>query len=316
MEIVKDLTTLNLPHSRQVVALGNFDGLHRGHQKLVHRTVEAARHIGGKSVIFTFEPHPLQVLKPAESPPLIITAERKAAMLAGWGVDILVFVPFTLEFAALSPEEFVRLVLVERIGVARVVVGYNYRFGQKGIGDTQILEELGRRYGFTVDIVPAVRYKGQTVSSSRIRTLVQAGELEEAFELLGYRLTWEGEVVSGCQIGRSIGFPTANLDFAENVLLPGRGVYIAEATFQGKKFPGVANVGIKPTVGGNSTTVEVYLFDFHEDIYGQRLQLTFLRKLRDERQFASLAALKEQIKNDVKAAREFFQSAAGSVHPL
>ncbi|MGQ9512316.1 bifunctional riboflavin kinase/FAD synthetase [Thermodesulfitimonas sp.] len=306
MQVLTSYHGLRHLYRKICLGLGNFDGVHLGHQRLIKRLVEYARQNQGTAAVFTFEPHPAMVLRPEAAPPLLLAPELKQRLIASFGVDILLAVPFTREFALLSPEAFVREVLCAEIGVAAVFVGYNYTFGHRGAGTLETLRELGARYGFTVEVIPPVLVDDQPVSSTLIRGLIAAGKVEEARRYLGYYPVFAGTVVSGAKRGTELGFPTANLEVDSQVLVPANGVYAVKAVVDGEVFLGVANIGICPTFAGNAPAgrrVEVFLFDFHGDLYGKRLEVTFTRRLREERRFRSVAELVEQIRRDVAAAR-------------
>lgn len=306
MQVLTSYHGLRHSYRKVCVGLGNFDGVHLGHQRIIKRLVEYARENQGTAAVFTFEPHPAMVLRPDAAPPLLLAPELKQRLIGSFGVDILLAIPFTREFALLSPEAFVREVLCAEIGVAAVFVGYNYTFGHRGAGTPETLRELGARYGFTVEVIPPVLVGGQPVSSTLIRGLIAAGKVEEAQRYLGYYPVFAGTVVSGAKRGTELGFPTANLEVDSQVLVPANGVYAVRAVVDGEVFLGVANIGVCPTFAGDAPVgrrVEVFLFDFHGDLYGKRLEVSFTRRLREERCFRSVAELVEQIRRDVAAAR-------------
>ncbi|RPF46895.1 riboflavin kinase/FMN adenylyltransferase [Thermodesulfitimonas autotrophica] len=306
MQVLTSYQGLRHSYRKICVGLGNFDGVHLGHQRIIKRLVEYARENQGTAAVFTFEPHPAMVLRPDAAPPLLLAPELKQRLIGSFGVDILLAIPFTREFALLSPEAFIREVLCAEIGVAAVFVGYNYTFGHRGAGTPETLRELGARYGFTVEVIPPVLVGDQPVSSTLIRGLIAAGKVEEAQRYLGYYPVFAGTVVSGAKRGTELGFPTANLEVDSQVLVPANGVYAVKAVVDGEVFLGVANIGVCPTFAGDAPAgrrVEVFLFDFHGDLYGKRLEVSFTRRLREERCFRSVAELVEQIRRDVAAAR-------------
>lgn len=306
MQVLTSYHGLRHSHAKICVGLGNFDGVHLGHQRIIKRLVEYARENQGTAAVFTFEPHPAMVLRPETAPPLLLAPELKQRLIANLGVDILLAIPFTREFALLSPEAFVREVLCAEIGVAAIFVGYNYTFGHQGAGTPETLRELGARYGFAVEVIPPVLVGDQPVSSTLIRGLIAAGKVEEAQRYLGYYPIFAGTVVSGAKRGTELGFPTANLEIDSQVLVPANGVYAVKVVVDEKVFLGVANIGVCPTFAGDAPVgrrVEVFLFDFHGDLYGKRLEVSFIRRLREERCFRSVAELVEQIRQDVAAAR-------------
>jgi riboflavin kinase/FMN adenylyltransferase len=274
------------PRARRV-AVGEFDGVHLGHREV----------IDGSDTVLTFEPHPLQVVRPEAAPKLLTSFSIKADLIASLGVEELVVIPFDGRFAGLGPEEFVEHVLVERLGATRVSVGENFRFGHRAAGDPQTLAADPR---FETRVVPLVEIDGEVVSSSHIRALVQAGEIEAAARMLGAPFQMRGEVVMGDRRGRELGFPTANIVPDEALVHPGHGVYVALADGD----CAAVNVGVRPTFGtGRAVLVEAYVLDRKLDLYGRTLRVEFLRRLRGERRFESADALVEQMRRDVEEAR-------------
>lgn len=283
-----------------VWAIGNFDGLHRGHQALFVRARALAAELGVTSGVLTFSPHPARLLNPGLAPPLILAEDEREAGIAAAGADALVVVHFTRALAAQSPEAFVREVLIERIGARAVVVGEGFRFGNRAAGTADDLRRLGLR----VEEVPPVREGDLVCSSSKIREMVLAGRVESAALVLGrpYRLV--GQVVSGDRRGRSIGIPTANLE-TNRELLPRVGVYATRATLEdGRVFPSVTNIGLRPTFAGEGVRIEAHLLGFDGDLYGQRLVLDVVARIRDEQRFSDVNALVAQIRQDIARARE------------
>lgn len=306
MKILTDYRGLRHLYERICIGLGNFDGVHLGHQQLISQLVESARKAGGTAVVFTFEPHPAVVLKPETAPPLLLAPELKQRMIAAFGVDLLLAVPFSREFAMLTPEVFVKEVLCDEIGAESVFVGYNYTFGHRGVGTPETLINLGLSYGFSVNVVPPVTIDGKPVSSTLIRKLVMEGKVGEARSYLGYYPVFAGTVVAGERRGTDLGFPTANIEVEDRMLAPANGVYAVKATVDGEIFLGVANIGVCPTFAGGlprKRRMEVFVFDFHGDLYGKRLEVSFTKRLREERRFKSAAELADQIRCDVAAAR-------------
>jgi riboflavin kinase/FMN adenylyltransferase len=275
------------PRPRKI-AVGEFDGVHLGHRKVIE----------GNDTVLTFEPHPLRVVRPEAAPKLLTSLDAKAELIEQLGVDELVVIPFDDGFAHQSPQEFIDHVLVERLGATRVSVGENFRFGHRAAGDPGMLEADGR---FETRVVPLVEVDGEIVSSSHVRALVLAGEVEAATRFLGAPFQMRGEVVTGDRRGRELGFPTANVVPDEALVCPGHGVYVARA------HGGCAavNVGVRPTFGtGRAVLVEAYLLDRDLDLYGQTLRIEFLSRLRGERRFESVDALVEQMHRDVQLVRE------------
>jgi riboflavin kinase/FMN adenylyltransferase len=285
------ITVTPLPDAKprpRSVAIGTFDGLHLGHRAVIE----------GADTVLTFDPHPLEILHPAAAPKLIMPFELKRDVIEGLGVDELVVIPFDSEFASLPAEDFIAKVLVEKIGAEQVSVGENFRFGAKAKGDPAMLEA---RSEFSTRIVPLVEVDGETVSSSRIRGLVAAGEVDAALRCLGAPFMVEGVVVEGDKRGRELGFPTANLVPDDRLVSPGHGVYAAFANGQ----PAAVNVGVRPTFEtGRGLLIEAYLIDRNEELYGRNLRVAFVSRLRGERRFPSVEELIAQMHRDVEEARE------------
>jgi riboflavin kinase/FMN adenylyltransferase len=290
-----------------VLALGNFDGLHRGHLKIIERVRRRADERGGTAVAMTFDPHPPRVVRPDKAPPLLMTKGQRLEALARAGMHGAAVVRFTPELSRWEPETFVRTVLVDWIRVTEVWVGANFLFGRDRSGNFSLLRALGGRLGFRAEKIDPVRYKDFVVSSTRIRRLVGEGRVDEAGALLGHHYYVDGTVTRGDGRGRTIGFPTANL-CTENELLPPNGVYATAATLDGIVHPSVTNIGVRPTFERPEprTTIETHLFGVDRDLYAQRLRLAFVQRLRDERAFPSVDALRAQIEADCRQARELF----------
>ena len=300
-----------------VLALGNFDGVHRGHLKIVERVRRVAEERGASAIAMTFDPHPPRVVRPDKAAPLLMTTPQKLDALSKAGIQGVVIVRFTPEMSRWEPETFVRTVLVEWMHVAEVWVGANFLFGRDRSGNFSMLRSLGARYGFRAEKIDAVRYKDFVVSSTRIRRLVGEGRVDEAGALLGHHYYIDGSVIQGRQRGRDLGFPTANL-CSDNELIPPRGVYATTTQIDAVVYPSVTNVGFRPTFkdqqrGANSEddgqlTVETHLFDFDDELYGHRLRVGFVQRLRDERRFETVDALRAQIAADCDRARSLFDS--------
>ena len=289
-----------------VLALGNFDGLHRGHRKILDRLQRVAGERRASSVVMTFDPHPPRVVRPDKAPPLLMTKAQKLEALAQAGVDGAAIVRFTHELSQWEPETFVRTVLVEWLRVSEVWVGANFLFGRDRSGNFSLLRTLGARYGFKAEKIDPVRYKDFVVSSTRVRRLITEARVDEAAALLGHPYVIDGVVIRGAQRGRTMGFPTANL-CSENELLPPHGVYATNAILDGIVMPSVTNIGTRPTVDSSGqTSVETHIFDLDRDLYGATLRLAFVQRLRDERAFDSLDLLKSQIAADCARARVLF----------
>ena len=293
------------------VTVGNFDGVHRGHQALIRATVRAAREAGGLAIVLTFDPHPAQILTPERAPSALMTLAQKAEVMQGLGVGVLAVLPFTKALSRESPESFAGLVLEQAVGARTVVVGGDFRFGRGRSGDVTTLEALGRRMGFRVEAVPPVLEGDEPVSSSRVREALARGDVTFARSLLGRPFFIDGEVVRGAGRGRALGIPTANLA-PVNATLPATGVYACRARFSGEAeapMGAVANLGRRPTFGGGDVVAEVHLLDWTGDAYGRGLRLEFAGRLREERRFAGTEALLDQIRRDMDEARRILENA-------
>ncbi len=305
MDLVQVNENMFLQHST-ALALGNFDGVHLGHQQLITRAIAWARENETVSAVLTFTPHPLTILYPEKAPELLTGRNLKRKLIAGFEPDLLVEIPFTREFSRLSPHRFVEDILVSRLKAAAVFVGYNYTFGTGGSGNAEMLAELGKIYSFSVHVIPPVKVQSQVVSSSLIRDLLGQGKVELANRYLGHPYIIQGKVIGGEKLGRQIGFPTANLDLGEIEILLSAGVYAVSV--RGANFcrPGVMNVGSCPTFAKKGTSVEVHLLDFAGDLYETTLEVEVLQRLRGEKTFADVGLLVEQIRRDVRQARKIF----------
>jgi len=288
-----------------VLALGNFDGLHRGHLKIVERVKRGAVEHGGTAMAMTFDPHPPRVVRPDKAPPLLMTKEQRLDALHRAGIQCVAVVRFTHEMSQWDPETFVRVVLVEWLRVAQVWVGANFLFGRGRSGNFSLLRTLGQRYGFRADKIDPVRYKDFVVSSTRIRRLVGEGRIDEAGALMGHPYYIDGTVIQGRGRGRELGFPTANLQTA-NELLPPNGVYATTVVVDGTFRAGLTNIGVRPTFGETDTAIETYVLNYSGDLYGKPVRLAFVQRLRDERRFPDVDALKAQIEADQRRAERLF----------
>jgi riboflavin kinase/FMN adenylyltransferase len=311
MELVR-LESLDSPRfSRSTVAVGNFDGVHRGHQELVRVAIAGARELGGPAVVLTFDPHPARVLHPERAPVSLLTLDQKVEKLAALGVDRLALLRFDAALAAMEPEEFAESALARALDARVVVVGSHFRFGRARKGDLAALRAAGESLGFRVKAVAAIREGERPVSSSWVRDALASGDVRLAAALLGGDYAVDGLVVRGAGRGRGLGIPTANLD-VENELLPGEGVYAGLVLDRDEKTPlayCVANVGRRPTFGAPGIVVEAHLLDFEGDLYGRRLRLAFKARLREERRFPDARALVAQIRDDVARARAILEKA-------
>jgi riboflavin kinase / FMN adenylyltransferase len=292
---------------RCVVTIGNFDGCHRGHQEILRSVVERAREVDAQAAVLTFFPHPARVLRPAEAPALLETLDQRIAAIGVMGIDAALVMPFNRELASVGAEEFVRQILVETMAARAVLVGGNFRFGRGGAGDVKLLGELGKRWGFSVEVVPPVTEGGAVVSSTAIRAAIREGRVEEARRMLGRPYALAGEIRTGTGQGRKLVVPTLNLA-TEQEVLPKNGVYATEATVGGKTYRAATNVGVRPTFDAGRVSVESYLFDFNENRTSGKLEVRFWQRLRDERKFSGPAELREQVMKDIERAKEFFQA--------
>jgi riboflavin kinase / FMN adenylyltransferase len=291
---------------RPVLALGNFDGVHRGHRKILDRVCRVANERGATAVVMTFDPHPPRVVRADKAPPLLMTTDQKLEAFEAAGLHGAAIVRFTVELSRWDPETFVRSALVDWLRVAEVWVGANFLFGHDRTGNFSLLRALGARYGFRAEKIDPVRYRDFVVSSTRIRRLIGEGRVDEAGALLGHEYFVEGRVVPGARRGHLLGFPTANL-CTDNELLPPHGVYATTLTIDGIVRPSITNVGVRPTVeSSGKIMVETHVFDVDRDLYGTEVRVGFVQRLRDERAFESLDLLKAQIAADCRRARVLF----------
>ncbi len=294
-----------------VMALGNFDGIHRGHRVIIEETARQAAARGAMSSVLLLNPHPMQFFKKVPGPFLLSTIGDKRAIFKALGIECVFIEDFDEAFASLSPESFVREYLVRKYRVAGVVAGFNYTFGRRGEGKTRHLQELGRREGFTVTVREAVSIQGEIVSSSLIRSRIAQGRMEEAELYLGYPYHIPGVVIPGSRLGRTLGFPTANLQVDPHIMLPQKGVYLSSVRRRQKSYYALANVGFKPTVAGRHLSVEVHLLNFSGNIYGEELIVSFLYRMRNERAFKNTEELKEQIVRDIMEGKELIKDKYG-----
>ncbi|MGK5095411.1 bifunctional riboflavin kinase/FAD synthetase [Deltaproteobacteria bacterium TL4] len=292
------------PATPTVVTIGNFDGVHLGHQKLISTVVNEARHRQCTSALITFDPHPQEVLRPDHFLPKICSQEQLVAQLEATGLDSVHIIPFTVEFSKLSPEEFALKFLIERFNLAKLVIGHDFHFGKNREGNVVFLEKMSQDYGFDLEEVQAFQIQGKTVSSTEIRNLIKAFDFDSIEPYLGRRYSLLGQVKRGDQRGRQLGFPTANLYPRIHLPLP-QGVYVTQLKVQEQIYFGVTNVGRVPTFEKNVTSIETYLFDFDRDIYEATLEIWPLHYLRPEKKFESVSALKQQIQADVEQAKAY-----------
>lgn len=315
MNVWNDLDAFPTGREPVVATVGNFDGVHLGHQAILTSVLSAARARGAPSLLITFDPHPLAVVSPTRRPRLLMSRRQKVDALHATRLDGLLILPFDRELAALTGQQFFEDILGSRIRFAEVHVGRNFRFGQARSGDLRSLEAIGASHGFRVVGVPQVELDGETVSSSAIRAAVEDGDVDRACRMSGRPFALVGEVVRGEGRGRRLDYPTANLA-PEGELTPKRGVYVTEAVTWGVRHAAVTNVGTRPTFGDGAQSVETHVLDFDDDLYGERIEIRFLTRLRDEMTFQSPRELSDQIARDLAAAQAYFSglkiAAAGS----
>jgi riboflavin kinase/FMN adenylyltransferase len=307
MEIIFGIDQLKRPFKNPVVTLGNFDGVHLGHQTIFDKVKQEAQKIKGEAVVITFEPHPLKVLSPRSCPTLLTPFRKKMMLIEKSAIDKVLCIEFTLAFSKISPFDFVKNILVEKVKAKKIIVGYNYHFGRKQKGDVEILKKLGNFFQVEVEVMEPLNIGPNTVSSSKIRELIKEGEVEEASKYLGRDYLLIGKVVQGAKRGQTLGFPTANLETFEE-LYPQKGVYAVQVAWNQQRFNGLANVGTNPTflqaIERGPLSVEVYILDFHHDLYGEEIQVHFKKRIRDEIRFGSSSELIDQINKDIRWAQE------------
>ncbi len=300
----------NIPESLKgaFVTIGNFDGVHLGHRFIFGMLVGEARREGRPAVAISFDPHPKMVLHPERRPFYLITSpEEKIGLLAGLGIDAFILIPFSVEYARTTADEFVRVILWERLRIRRVIIGHDYTFGRGKEGNEAFLTEAGRRLGFEVEVMNAFCVGDTVISSTKIREALLAGEVRFAATFLGRPYNLSGRVISGNHRGVRLGFPTANIA-PDKEMVPARGVYAVRVLREGKRHDGVVNIGFNPTFADKKRSVEVHIFDFHEDIYGESIEILFIERIRDEVRFESPEKLIAQIDRDIARARKILKS--------
>jgi len=307
MKTYKSVEEINELFPGSCVTIGNFDGVHKGHLQLFTTVVKKAEARKGTSIAVTFDPHPLRILL-KEGIKLISTVEQKEELIERAGIDVLLVLPFSKEFASTTAEQFVSEILVKGLGVKELVVGYDYAFGKGRSGNIDFLRKQGKQYGFPVDVVDAYFIDSELVSSTRIRELIREGKMAAAANLLGRPYQIRGTVQVGKQRGgKVIGFPTANLKFNEEDLVPRHGVYVTEVMFEDQRYGGILNIGYNPTFGEEELVAETHIFHFNKNIYGKPIRVNLLRFLRDEKKFSGVQSLTEQIRKDVEVAKRVLE---------
>lgn len=291
-----------------IITIGTFDGVHKGHQKILKKIVDDSKKLNLKSIVLTFFPHPRTVLNPKTPLKLINTIDERKSHFENLGIDILITHPFDKNFSELSPEEFVRDILITKLNVKKILIGYDHRFGKNRVAGIDDLKKLALKYKFDVNEISVEEQNNVSISSTKIRNSINEGKIEIAKSFLGYNYTIKGKVIKGNMIGRTLGFPTANLEIKENYkLLPKNGVYLIYTLLEEQIYYGMMNIGIKPTLKSNKQTIEVNLFGWEKDIYDQSIQIFVLKFIRDEKKFSSLNKLTNQIKIDKKTCLEYIK---------
>jgi len=288
-----------------VLTIGNFDGVHLGHQKILKKAIQRARVLDGVSVVYTFHPHPLKIVRPEAEPQSITTFEEKVRLIAGLGIDFLVCENFTRQFAEQPPEEFIKNIIVDRIHPREIIIGHDYAFGKNRKGSIQLLQKMGEIFHFKVQVIDNITIKNIPVRSTTVRRLISLGKVSLAAKLLGRPYSLSGRVVHGKQ--RHIGFPTANLSPGKN-LIPKNGVYAIRAQTPHGVFKGIANVGNNPTFDNDRLTIEAHLFDFNENLYGKDITVAFIKRVRPEKKFSEVPSLVKQIERDITTAKIFLDT--------
>jgi riboflavin kinase / FMN adenylyltransferase len=303
MRIIRGTKNITSPIPYPVMAIGNFDGVHVGHQTLFRKTAELALVHGGTSIAFTFEPHPLKIIAPEKAPPLLTHFKKKMELIESCGINMVICADFTRKFADQQPRDFSKNILFEKIAVKEVVVGFDYAFGRGREGTIPYLKKMGQEFGFQVHIVKPFNLKGHTVSSSHVRELIEGGKVESASQFLGRNFSIVGRVISGYKTGQAIGFPTANIDTSK-VQMPGTGVYAVRVVYESKSYDAVANIGFNPTFNRDRLSVEVHILNFNQMIYQHEIEVYFVARIRNELTFKSADDLVAQIKQDIDKAKK------------
>ncbi len=285
------------------IALGSFDGLHKGHMKLIKETKKMAKYNKGKSMVLTFKEHPLNTINKDLAPKILLDNFSKVKILEENGVDLVNFINFDKEYMKLRPEHFIKR-MIDYYNAGGFIVGFNYRFGYKNLGDIELLNKMSKEFHFDLRVVSPVKYSNEIISSSKIRhILIEDGNVDKAKKMLGRSYFLKGNIVKGKQLGRRLGFPTVNLNYDAKYVLPRGGVYYTLIEYENKLYKGITNIGYNPTVEHNKLHIETNILDFHKDIYGENITIYFIKRIRDEKRFSSLDNLKEQLEKDKKFAK-------------
>ncbi|GAA0723069.1 bifunctional riboflavin kinase/FAD synthetase [Clostridium malenominatum] len=299
MDLINEGSINNFKHNTYI-ALGSFDGLHLGHSKLVNKAIELANKNNGKSMVYTFKNHPLSIINKELVPKLLMDMDQKGKVLNNMGLDYLTLVEFDENFMKLSPEDFIANI-VKKYNAKSIIVGFNYRFGYKNLGDVEFLKELSKKYKFKLYVIKPVKFKKEIVSSSHIRHIIaDTCDIEKATSMLTRPYSIYGKVIKGKQLGRVLGFPTVNLDYNKEYLIPRGGVYFTIVEYSGLYYKGVTNVGYNPTVEDGKLSIETHILDFNKDVYGEELRIHFIHRIRDEKKFNSLDELALRVSEDKK----------------
>ncbi len=304
MQIIRGLEELKERYPKTIITIGNFDGLHLGHQKIIQTVKQESEEINGTSMVVTFDPHPMKVLFPEKEVKLLTTPRERERLIQTMGINVLLCIAFNTEFSHLQPDDFIEGVLVKKIHAEKVIVGQNYAFGKARKGNTELLRRRGKKYGFSVKVVRHAKIHGEVVSSSKVRSLLSTGQVFKASTLLGRAYTIEGNVIKGAGRGEKLmHIPTANIT-TPNELVPKEGVYAVRIGLKGEFYEGVANIGKKPTFGDAETSYEVHIFNYAGTLLGEHLRMYFIDWIRDQRSFPDALSLEKQIRNDIEHARE------------
>jgi len=305
MKIIKDLREIKRDE-KTVITLGTFDGLHLGHQRIFDAVIKKSRQLGGRNFLITFDPHPRKVIPGRNDVKLLSTLEEKITILENIGLENLFVIKFTREFSQQTPEQFVEKYLVKGIGLKEIVIGYDHHFGKGRDGDFELLQRLGQKFDFAVTLIPEYTVEGETISSTKIRNALLAGDVIKANKMLGRHYSFKGKVVKGDGRGKDLGFPTANLSIEnEDKLIPAKGIYASECIIDGKKYYGLLSLGSRPTFHTNGDVIpEFYIFDFKKDIYNKVLDVNLVEKIRNEEKFNSVEELISRMKMDEEAGKE------------
>lgn len=317
MEVINGLINLRKKYFKPVVTIGIFDGVHRAHQYIIRQVVKSAAKIRGTSFLITFHPHPLKILSPKIAPPLLTSLEQRLSILSRFDIDVVLVLNFGIRLSRLNAEDFVRHILIDKIGIHTIIIGEDFSFGLRHKGNVNLLKEMGLKFGFDVCVLPHFKIDGITVSSTLVRQAIERGDIEFAARLLGRPVSIYGPVIKGTSIGRLIGYPTANLNYQQR-LIPPNGVYAVKMNIGNRWFGGILNIGYRPTfassslphahktTGSISPIAEVHIIGFNQNLYGKTIEAVILKKLRDEKKFSSKESLSRQIKRDEHIALSTF----------